>query len=87
MAAPTAELERLVLSKLIAHGGNPVMTWMIACTDVKSDRQDNIMPMKPERQKSGKRIDGVVAAIMALDRAMRHEDAVSVYEQRGAVVI
>jgi phage terminase large subunit-like protein len=32
------------------------------------------MPMKPQRDKSGKRIDGVVASIMALDRAVRHED-------------
>jgi phage terminase large subunit-like protein len=87
MAAPTEEFERLVLKKGIAHGGNPVMTWMISCTEVKSDRQGNIMPMKPERHKSGKRIDGVVAAIMGLDRAQRNGGALSVYETRGVAVI
>jgi phage terminase large subunit-like protein len=41
---------------------------MMACTEVKSDRQNNIMPMKPRRDTSGKRIDGIVAAVMAVGR-------------------
>jgi phage terminase large subunit-like protein len=43
---------------------------MVSCTEVKSDRQGNIMPMKPRREQTGKRIDGVVASIMALGRAV-----------------
>ncbi|HUX12707.1 MAG TPA: terminase TerL endonuclease subunit, partial [Spirochaetia bacterium] len=74
MASPTKDFERLVLDGDLAHGGNPVMRWMIASTEVKSDRQGNIMPMKPKRGAGGKRIDGVVAAIMALDRVIRHSD-------------
>lgn len=70
MALPTDTFERKVLGKQIAHNDNPVMTWMIACTEVKSDRQGNIMPMKPRRESTGKRIDGVVASIMALNRAV-----------------
>ncbi len=69
MAMPTALFERAVIGKQIAHGGNPVMKWMIACTEVKSDRQGLIMPMKPKRGARGKRIDGVVASIMAYHRA------------------
>lgn len=69
MAEPTALFERAVIGKGIAHGGNPVMKWMVSCTEVKSDRQGLIMPMKPKRGVRGKRIDGVVASIMAYHRA------------------
>lgn len=61
--------ERLVLGKELAHGANPILRWMMSCTEVKADRQGNIMPMKPRRETSGKRIDGIVAAIMAIGRA------------------
>lgn len=74
MAAPTDTFEKMTLAKQIAHGGNPVIRWMISCTEVKSDRQGNIMPMKPRRDANGKRIDGVVASIMALGRAVIRED-------------
>ena len=70
MAVATDTFEKKVLGKEIAHNDNPVMKWMVSCTEVKSDRQGNIMPMKPQRDKSGKRIDGVVASIMALHRAV-----------------
>ena len=70
MAVATDTFEKKVLGKEIANGNNPVMTWMVSCTEVKSDRQGNIMPMKPQRDKTGKRIDGVVASIMALHRAV-----------------
>jgi phage terminase large subunit-like protein len=69
MAVPTALFERAVIGRQLAHGGNPIMKWMVACTEVKSDRQGLIMPMKPKRETHGKRIDGVVASIMAYHRA------------------
>jgi len=87
MAAPTDSFLKQVFSGVLAHGGNPVMTWMISCLELKSDRQGNVMPMKPLRDKSGKRIDGVVAAIMGLDRAIRHEGGASVYEERGVISV
>jgi phage terminase large subunit-like protein len=87
MAAPTDEAEKKILARELAHGGNPVMAWMISCAEPKSDRQGNVMLMKPKRQAYGKRIDGVVAMIMALDRAVRHQDNRSVYEERGAIII
>lgn len=61
--------ERLVRKGGLSHGAHPVLRWMMSCTEVKGDRQGNIMPMKPRRETSGKRIDGIVAAIMALGRA------------------
>ncbi len=87
MSAGTDAYIKAIHDRLIAHGGNPVMDWMISCLELKSDRQGNVMPMKPERKKTGKRIDGAVAAIMSYDRAIRHGGGVSVYEERGALVI
>jgi phage terminase large subunit-like protein len=83
MALPTDTFEKKMLAKEIDHGDNPVMNWMVSCTEVKSDRQGNIMPMKPQRDRTGKRIDGVVASIMALYRAVIHKEKRSVYEDRG----
>jgi phage terminase large subunit-like protein len=68
MAVYSDTFEKKILAKELAHDGNPILRWMMACTEVKSDRQSNIMPMKPRRDASGKRIDGIVAAVMALGR-------------------
>jgi phage terminase large subunit-like protein len=87
MAAPTDFFLKAVYAKEIAHGGNPVMDWMVSCLELNSDRQGNVMPMKPKRENTGKRIDGVTAAIISMDRAMRHGGGISVYESRGVEAI
>ncbi len=86
MSPAAKSFEAAVLDKKIAHGNNPVMKWMVACTDVQSDPAGNIKPVKPDRGKSAKRIDGVIAAIMSYARAMGNEDTKSVYETRGILV-
>lgn len=86
MSPAAKSFEAAVLDKRIAHGNNPVMRWMIACTDVQSDPAGNIKPVKPDRGKSAKRIDGVIASIMSYARAMGNEDTRSVYETRGILV-
>ncbi len=80
MSAPTKELLGLILSKRIHHGGNPVLRWMADNLTVKEDPAGNI---KPDKATSRERIDGMVALIMALDRALRHKKAGSVYDERG----
>jgi phage terminase large subunit-like protein len=70
LSPPTKELERLVLAGRYRHGGNPVMRWMIDNVVVRQDPAGNV---KPDKQRSTEKIDGVVAAVMALDRASRHE--------------
>jgi phage terminase large subunit-like protein len=82
MSAPSKELLRLVLSGAIGHGGNPVLRWMADNVTAEQDAAGNV---KPSKAKSRQRIDGIVAAIMALDRATRHdpEAGASVYEERG----
>ena len=67
MAAPTRELEKLIVSRKLAHGGNPVTRWMAANVAVAQDPAGNL---KPAKDKSTERIDGIVAPIMAIGRAM-----------------
>lgn len=65
------ELERLVLSHRLRHGGHPVLRWHADSVEVLSDGADNIKPVKPNRGKSTRRIDGIAAAVMAVDGWMR----------------
>ena len=68
LSSPTKETEILIHQKRIHHGENPVLTWMIANTQITRDAQENI---KPDKKKSTEKIDGVVALIMAVDRYIR----------------
>ena len=81
MSPPMKELERLILEHKLAHGNHPVLTWMANNLVVRQDPAGNL---KPDKEKSTERIDGMVALVMALDRALRHEaPKKSVYEDRG----
>lgn len=80
MSPPTKELMKLTLENKMAHGGNPVLSWMMDNVYVRTDPAGNI---KPDKEKSTEKIDGVVALIMALDRAIRKEIKENVYEKRG----
>lgn len=66
MAAPTAELERLVIGQLVEHDGNPIARWNASNVAVRQDPAGN---KKPDKEKSTERIDGIVASIMAIGRA------------------
>ena len=79
LSAPTKELERLIMNRNLRHGGHPVLRWMADCCSVKQDAAGNIKLVKPERQKSSKRIDGIAAMVMALDRCIRNEKPRIVY--------
>lgn len=67
LTEPTKNFLALVLSKKIAHLGNPVLKWMASNVVIKMDEAGN---EKPNKAKSAERIDGIVACIMALSRAM-----------------
>lgn len=84
MAAPMKEFERKLLLRKIHHGGNPVLRWMADNVAVKQDPAGNL---KPDKAKSQGKIDGIVALVMALDRAIRHQDNHSVYEERGVITL
>ena len=86
MSPPTKEVERLVRQERLRHNNHPVMRWMADNVMVTTDAAGNI---KPDKQKSRQKIDGIVAGIMATDRAIRHsvERPGSVYETRGLVIL
>ncbi|MEW6663260.1 MAG: terminase TerL endonuclease subunit [Bacillota bacterium] len=52
-------------------------------------KEDALGNIKPDKEKSTEKIDGAVALIMALDRALRHggENIGSVYDERGLLFI
>jgi len=85
MSPPTKELMKLTLEQNIAHGGHPVLRWMMDNVFIKTDPAGNI---KADKEKSTEKIDGVVAMIMALDRALRCGSGTgeSVYDTRGLLV-
>lgn len=86
MSAPTKEFEKLVLTEKIEHFGNPVLRWMLASTLVKTDPAGNI---KPDKEKSTQKIDGIVATIMALGEWMTAQanDESNPYENRGLLTL
>lgn len=80
---PMKELEAWIVARIIDHGDDPVLTWMISNVVAHFDKKDNIYPNK-ERYED--KIDGVVALIMAIARAILQEEAFeSVYNTRGIV--
>lgn len=86
MSPPTKELMKLVLEQKIAHGGHPVLRWNMDNIYIRTDPAGNI---KADKEKSTEKIDGAVATIMALDRAIRcgNDHGASVYDERGILFI
>lgn len=70
-----------VMEGKITHGGNPVLKWMAHNVVIEQDAAGNI---KCNKQKSTEKIDGIVATIMALDRAVRNQP--NVYDTRGLLI-
>lgn len=66
MSPAMKELMRLVKMQAINTGGNPVARWNADSVEAKQDAAENIKPIKPERQASGKRIDLIVALVNAI---------------------
>lgn len=81
MSPPSKELYKLMMEGKIQHGGHPVLKWMGQNVVMRQDPAGNI---KPDKEKSVEKIDGIVALIMGLDRCIRHQtDGGSVYDERG----
>ena len=85
MSPPTKELMKLTLEQKIAHGGHPVLRWNMDNIFIRTDPAGNI---KADKSKSTEKIDGAIACIMALDRAIRcgNDTSESVYDSRGLLV-
>lgn len=72
MSSPMKEMLSAVKGGRFHHDGNPVTTWMISNVTAKVDAKDNIFPRK---EKPEMKIDGAVAAIMGMARAIAVEPA------------
>nr|DAD64635.1 MAG TPA: Terminase large subunit [Caudoviricetes sp.] len=86
MSPPTKELMKLVLEERIAHGGHPILRWMMDNIFIRTDPAGNI---KADKEKSTEKIDGAIATIMGLDRAIRcgNVSTESVYDERGILFL
>ena len=86
MSPPTKELMKLTLEERLAHAGHPVLRWMMDNIYIRTDPAGNI---KADKEKSTEKIDGAIATIMALDRAIRcgNDASESVYDSRGLLVL
>lgn len=85
MNFPCRAFEELVLEKRLHHGNDPVLRWMVSNAAILTDGNENIKVVK---DKSSDRVDGVVAAIMAIGRLLiAPEPQKSVYKERGLVVV
>ncbi|HIS96018.1 MAG TPA: terminase large subunit [Candidatus Ventricola gallistercoris] len=84
MSPPTKELMRIVLEHKLCHGGHPVLRWNMDNAYVRTDPAGNL---KLDKEKSTEKIDGVVALVMALDRAQRNLNGGSVYDERGLLTL
>ena len=86
MSPSTKELMKLTLEQKLAHGGHPVLRWMMDNIYIRTDPAGNI---KADKEKSTEKIDGAVATIMALDRALRcgNTSSGSVYDDRGILIL
>ena len=81
MSGPTKDTEALVLGGKLRHDGHPILRWNAANVAVLVDSNENL---KPDKNKSAERIDGIVAMIMAIGRALIATPPMgSVYEERG----
>ena len=69
MNEPCRQFETAVLARTLRHGGHPILRWNMDCTTVYQNPMGAMKPVKPDRLKSAKRIDGITAAIMAHSRA------------------
>lgn len=86
MSPPTKELMKLTLEQTLAHNGHPVLRWMMDNIFIRRDPAGNI---KPDKEKSTEKIDGAIATIIGLDRAIRcgNMNTESVYDARGILFI
>jgi len=82
---PLLQVENLVLEKKLKFDGNPVMTWMVSNLVVKISKYNELR--SPTKERPENKIDGPMAMLMALGRAMTQAKPPSMYESEGLRVI
>lgn len=86
LTGPTKELERLILTRRLLHGGHPVLRWNADNVVIEQDSSENI---RPSKAKSREKIDGITALLCGLasvmDAAATPEPEPSPYQHRGVI--
>jgi phage terminase large subunit-like protein len=70
MSPATKQMQELVLAGRLLHGGCPLLRWQASSVTVATDPAGNIKPTKPGPLAYARRIDSIVATVMALSPAM-----------------
>jgi phage terminase large subunit-like protein len=85
LSPPTKECERWILSGILHHGNNEVLSWMFSNVMIVTDLNDN---RRVDKEKSKEKIDGIQALIMAVSRASLYTDSTkSIYDTREILAI
>lgn len=73
MGPPMKEFERRWVGRRIHHGGHPILRWMADNAEVKQDPAGNLKIVKPNHHSDPRKVDGLVALVMALDGITRQK--------------
>lgn len=65
MNGPTKEMEMEIMKGNVIHGGNKCLRWQFGCSIIYTDNNENKRVIK--EQKENKKVDGVIASIIALN--------------------
>ena len=86
--APTRQLEILVNERRIVHDGNGLLRWALGNVAIDMDSSHNI---KPRKTSEADKIDPIISVILGMSAALQHsklyKPVISVYEDRGILVI
>ncbi len=81
MSFPTKQFEKLIYEGKIKYKYNPVLEWMLSgCVRIE-DANGNVKIHKGKSQAHGKRIDGIIASIMALGGSLSMKEPESKYSK------
>jgi phage terminase large subunit-like protein len=85
LSEPLKEIKAAMADGTYHYDGNPVMTWMFSNVIARPDKKDNLFPYK---ESDDQKIDGPIAGIMGVSRAMAGaEKDMSIYEDREIVLL
>ena len=81
MSHPTKQFERMIYEGLIKYEYNPVLEWMLSgCVKIE-DANENVKIHKGQSNRNGKRVDGIIASIMALGGSLSMKPEESKYSK------
>lgn len=83
LSEPTKRFYKLIKKEEINHGGHPVLRWMASNVVTYRDTNENI---RPSKQSSSDKIDGIMAVIVALTSLWSgepEEDINQIFKNRG----